>query len=274
MALLDLDKDLLPKDPMLLSFLAQLRKGGGLSIVTSIIDGDLLDSATPARIKEHRDILSLLMKQHGIVGFSQAIVSTHPLESKLSAIQAVGVGVLRPNSVLVSYPTQWRKQSRIENNSFVHLIRSVIANDKVFMILKADNKDHPYPSIRSMPLDSRKTIDVYWIMHDGGILTVLPFILQKSRVWKKCRQRIFCIAQENDNSFQMKRDLKHLLGKYRIEAEAHIVEMENHDISEFTYEKTLKMQQRNELLQEMQLGSQTDLMVTAPTVGDGRKRRP
>lgn len=77
------------------------------------------------------------------------------------ALYQVGIGILRPNSILLAYPTHWRKQSRAENNNFVHLIRSIIASDKVAMILKADQIEHPFPSLRATPFDAKSTIDVY-----------------------------------------------------------------------------------------------------------------
>ena len=39
----------------------------------------------------------------------------------------------------------------------------------------------------------------------------------------------------------------------RIEAEVEVVEMADSDISEYTYERTLIMEQRNEMLKEMKV---------------------
>jgi potassium/chloride transporter 4/5/6 len=38
------------------------------------------------------------------------------------------------------------------------------------------------------------TIDVWWIVHDGGMLILLSFLLQQNKVWKGCRIRIFTVA--------------------------------------------------------------------------------
>ena len=32
-------------------------------------------------------------------------------------------------------------------------------------------------------------------MHDGGLLMLLPFLLKQHRTWRKCRLRIFTVAQ-------------------------------------------------------------------------------
>ncbi|XP_024906274.1 solute carrier family 12 member 7, partial [Pteropus alecto] len=72
-------------------------------------------------------------------------------------------------------------------------------------------------------------------------------------VWRRCRMRIFTVAQVDDNSVQMKKDLQTFLYHLRISAEVEVVEMVENDISAFTYEKTLVMEQRSQMLKQMQL---------------------
>lgn len=69
------------------------------------------------------------------------------------------------------------------------------------------------------------TIDIWWIVHDGGILMLIPFLLKQHRTWKNCKLRIFTVAQTDDNSIQMKKDLKTFLYQLRIPAEVEVVEM-------------------------------------------------
>lgn len=45
------------------------------------------------------------------------------------------------------------------------------------------------------------------------------------QVWRKCKMRIFTVAQMDDNSIQMKKDLATFLYQLRIEAEVEVVEM-------------------------------------------------
>lgn len=46
-----------------------------------------------------------------------------------------------------------------------------------------------------------------------------------SQVWRKCKMRIFTVAQMDDNSIQMKKDLTTFLYHLRITAEVEVVEM-------------------------------------------------
>ncbi|CAL8368947.1 unnamed protein product [Boreogadus saida] len=82
---------------------------------------------------------------------------------------------------------------------------------------------------------------------------LLPFLLKQHKVWKQCRMRIFTVAQMNDNSIQMKKDLQMFLYQLRLDAQVEVVEMHESDISAFTYEKTLVMEQRSQMLKQMQL---------------------
>ena len=43
--------------------------------------------------------------------------------------------------------------------------------------------------------DDQGNIDIWWIVHDGGLLMLLPFLLKQHRTWRKCRLRIFTVAQ-------------------------------------------------------------------------------
>lgn len=87
--------------------------------------------------------------------------------------------------------------------------------------------------------------------------------------------RIFTVAQMDDNSIQMKKDLQMFLYHLRLDAVVEVVEMvsectvaiskrlptlkhvyrpqHDSDISAFTYEKTLVMEQRSQMLKQMQL---------------------
>ncbi|GFU77447.1 solute carrier family 12 member 6 [Trichonephila clavipes] len=54
---------------------------------------------------------------------------------------------------------------------------------------------------------------------------LLPFLLKQHKTWKNCKLRIFTVAQLEDNSIQMKKDLAKFLYHLRIEADVEVVEM-------------------------------------------------
>lgn len=54
---------------------------------------------------------------------------------------------------------------------------------------------------------------------------LLPFLLRQHRTWRHCKLRLFTVAQLEDNSIQIKKDLKTSLYNLRIEAEIEVIEM-------------------------------------------------
>ena len=133
---------------------------------------------------------------------------------------------------------------------------------------------------------------------------LLPFLLRQHRTWRHCKMRLFTVAQLEDNSIQMKKDLKTSLYNLRIDAEVEVVEMVrlffflfysrrllrfqiirsplnslidysfpieffffcvrmqmDSDISAYTYERTLVMEQRNQMLKEIRKGINSSIDV-------------
>jgi solute carrier family 12 (potassium/chloride transporter), member 4/6 len=69
------------------------------------------------------------------------------------------------------------------------------------------------------------TIDIWWIIHDGGLLFLIAFLLKRHKIWSHCRIRLFTVAQLEDNSVEMKKDLEQYMYQLRIEAEVNVIEM-------------------------------------------------
>ena len=55
------------------------------------------------------------------------------------------------------------------------------------------------------------TIDVWWIMHDGGLLLLLAHLLRQHHTWAGCRLRVHTVAGAEDNSILIKQNLEKLL---------------------------------------------------------------
>jgi hypothetical protein len=58
------------------------------------------------------------------------------------------------------------------------------------------------------------------------MLLLTSFLLQKDKAWSKCRLRLFCIAEGDDSSIQMERDMVAFLALLRITADVRVIEME------------------------------------------------
>ncbi|XP_063045086.1 solute carrier family 12 member 4 isoform X2 [Engraulis encrasicolus] len=249
LVLLKLDEDLHVKYPRLLTFASQLKAGKGLTIVGSVIQGNFLDSYGETQAAEQA--IKNMMEIERVKGFCQAVVAGKVREGITHLIQSCGLGGMKHNTVVMGWPYGWRQSEDPRAwKTFINTVRCITAAHLALMVPKNVSF---YPSNHERFTDGH--IDVWWIVHDGGMLMLLPFLLKQHKVWRKCKMRIFTVAQMDDNSIQMKKDLATFLYQLRIEAEVEVVEMHDSDISAYTYERTLMMEQRSQMLRQMRLSN-------------------
>jgi potassium/chloride transporter 4/5/6 len=142
------------------------------------------------------------------------------LSFHVCSVQTTGLGGMKPNTVILGWPYGWRQdEDKRSWQVFLQAVRTVSASRMALLVPKGINF---FPDTASK---IGGNIDVWWVVHDGGLLMLLPFLLKQHRTWKNCKMRIFTIAQMEDNSIQIKKDLKIFLYHLRIEAEVEVVEM-------------------------------------------------
>ncbi|KAK2901028.1 hypothetical protein Q8A67_009143 [Cirrhinus molitorella] len=247
LVLLKLDSDLGVKHPRLLSFTSQLKAGKGLTIVCSVLEGAYMAREADAKLSEKN--IKAAMAKEKTKGFYHVVVSSNQRDGFSHLIQSAGLGGMKHNSVLIAWPANWKQaESSLSWKNFIETVRETTAAHQALLVAK--NID-TFPANQDRLAEG--TIDVWWIVHDGGLLMLLPFLLRQHKVWRRCKMRIFTVAQMDDNSIQMKKDLQMFLYHLRLDAKVEVVEMHAGDISAFTYEKTLVMEQRSQMLKQMQL---------------------
>ncbi|XP_053555540.1 solute carrier family 12 member 4 isoform X2 [Bombina bombina] len=261
LVLLKLDEDLHVKYPRLLTFASQLKAGKGLTIIGTAIQGNFLESYGEVQAAEQT--IKNMMEIEKVKGFCQVVVANKVRDGICHLIQSCGLGGMKHNTVMLGWPYGWRQSEDPRSwKTFIETVRCTTAAHLALMVPKNVSF---YPSNHERYLEGN--IDVWWIVHDGGMLMLLPFLLKQHKVWRKCKMRIFTVAQMDDNSIQMKKDLATFLYHLRIEAEVEVVEMHNSDISAYTYERTLMMEQRSQMLRQMRL-TQTERDREAQLVKD------
>lgn len=241
-----LNDDFTPKYRKLFSLVSQLKAGKGLVVVVSLMQGDFTKLAGEAAAAKQS--LRKLMDDEKVKGFCDVMVASNVADGLSHVVQTIGLGGMKPNTVILGWPYGWRQSEDDRTwHVFLQTVRNVSAARMALLVPKG---------INFFPTSQDKisgNIDIWWIVHDGGLLMLLPFLLKQHRSWKNCKMRIFTVAQMEDNSIQIKKDLKMFLYHLRIEAEVEVVEMMDSDISAYTYERTLMMEQRNQMLRKLRL---------------------
>ncbi|KOC64788.1 Solute carrier family 12 member 6 [Habropoda laboriosa] len=229
-----LTDDLVPKYRKLFAFASQLKAGKGLTICVSCISGDYIQNT--GKTLAAKVNLRKTIGEERVKGFVDVLVAKDVVDGLSSLVQTTGLGGMKPNTVILGWPYRW-KQSQEESDNrtwrvFLQTVRAVAAARMALLVPKGINF---FPDSTEKVVGN---IDVWWIVHDGGLLMLL----------------------------QMKKDLKKFLYDLRIEAEVEIVEMMDSDISAYTYERTLMMEQRNQMLRELRLSKKQSLGVVQAIV--------
>jgi len=240
-----LDSKLRVKYKRLFSLANQLKAGKGLTVGVTVLEGTY--AKMYGEVQAAKLSLRQTINEEGVKGFPDVVASNNISDGICHLIQTAGLGGLKPNTIVLGWPNSWRKKEEDSWRVFVDTIRNAAAAKMALLVPKGVQR---YPDSGDKV---KGNIDIWWIVHDGGLLMLLPFLLKQHRTWKNCKLRIFSVAQPEDNSIQMKKDLKTFLYHLRIEADVEVVEMHDSDISDYTYERTLLMEQRNEMLKEMRV---------------------
>jgi len=152
----------------LLALASQLKAGKGLAVASSVIEGDVATSAAEAQAAK----LSLrkAMDEEKVKGFADVLVAKDVSQGICDLIQTTGLGGLKPNSVIFGWPHGWRQNTDDDKSwrIFIDAIYATAANKMALIVPKG---------ISFFPESTEKIsgfIDVWWIVHDGGLLMLLP----------------------------------------------------------------------------------------------------
>jgi len=186
-------------------------EGGSLSLASSSDIGGIDHLDTIKLIRRCKALLMIHMKKEGMDGFAEVSSTDGKLyEAVWSAVIHTGLGPVSPNSILLSlpsfldlnrgYPLPNDSEKGANNNSgvkrssvvlekdrakaenYLRTINGILNLGKAVIIFKG-SPSYPKNNINEMKLTKRGTIDIWWIVHDGGLLLLLPFLLSKHAAW-------------------------------------------------------------------------------------------
>jgi len=124
--------------------------------------------------------------RYGIQGFGQVIVARDVEDGLCHQVQSSGLGALKHNTVLMGWPEGYSDKEREDTDGavarsaqlFVSTLRNATANQLAVIVPR---NIHLFPTFEDTLAG---TIDVWWIVHDGGMLLLLSFLMKQVRVWR------------------------------------------------------------------------------------------
>lgn len=189
-----------------------------MSIFVSILDGDYHECAEDAKTACKQ--LSTYIDYKNCEGVAEIVVAPNMSEGFRGIIQTMGLGNLKPNIVVMRYPEIWRRENLIEiPATFVGIINDCIVANKAVVIVKGlDEWPNEYQR-------QYGTIDLYWIVRDGGLMLLLSQLLLTKESFENCKIQVFCIAEEDADAEGLKADVKKFLYDLRMQAEVFVITM-------------------------------------------------
>lgn len=194
------------------------KKGRGMSIFVSILDGDYHECAEDA--KNACKQLSTYIDYKNCEGVAEIVVAPNMSVGFRGIIQTMGLGNLKPNIVVMRYPEIWRRENLTEiPSTFVGIINDCIVANKAVVIIKGlDEWPNEYQR-------QYGTIDLYWIVRDGGLMLLLSQLLLTKASFENCKIQVYCIAEEDGDAEGLKADVKKFLYDLRMQAEVFVITM-------------------------------------------------
>ncbi|CAJ1975644.1 unnamed protein product [Sphenostylis stenocarpa] len=192
------------------------KKGRGMSIFVSILDGDYHECAEDA--KSACKQLNTYINYKNCEGVAEIVVAPNMSEGFRAIVQTMGLGNLKPNIVVMRYPEIWRRENLTEiPATFVGIISDCIVANKAVVIVKGlDEWPNEYQR-------QYGTIDLYWIVRDGGLMLLLSQLLLTKASFENCKIQVFCIAEDEGDAEGLKADVKKFLYDLRMQAEVFVI---------------------------------------------------
>lgn len=147
---------------------------------------------------------------------------------------------------MIGWPEGWRE--RHSEKLFLDTIRTISAKQLALLVPK---NLALFPPAELAPPE--RTIDVWWIVVDGGLELLISWLLKADKAWRRSKLRIFTVAESDDDSISLGSQLTAYTRLLRIDAEVAVIEMMDSDISAYTYQRTVAMEERQRLLRSLNL---------------------
>jgi hypothetical protein len=136
--------------------------------------------------------------------------------------------------MMVSWLHTWREDN-LSTMRYVRKLKTAIAR-KVAMIVYKGLPDH---ELSKVPYQSR-FIDIWWVIHDGGLLLLMPYLLTLHKVWRHCTLRLFAVTMTNESPESVAELTAEFLNSVRIDATVVVIKL-NVDLKDDVHAKMAQM---------------------------------
>ncbi|KAJ3329328.1 hypothetical protein HDU76_008124 [Blyttiomyces sp. JEL0837] len=220
-----------------LSFISQLQEGGGLLCILSNViipeeivgyqpfeerdisgslpvSGDLLEKIAEERKRLIRNEMASVIENHINPLSSVRLIYTTLYSSSISAgqsalMQTAGLGHLSPNLIMLV-----NVDEKIQAVRDIYKVWEFGNLSRIGVIVQKGLDTFP-----SNDQVMTGNIDIWWVVHDGYLMILLSYILQRSQVWRNCSIRLFAITDDANTLKEMAGHIGDFLLRKRIKVQ-------------------------------------------------------
>lgn len=201
-----------------------LTAGHGVLTMAHVVSGDVEDLAE--RRQRFEASLRQFITREQLQAFPAVVVSRYLSDGIESLVQCHGIGGLKPNTILLGWPTEAAKAESFGANIRIvsRLGKSVVAA----RFLNQREPDENTPALKDSDTDPwaipNGTIDVWWRgMKNGSLMLLLAHLLKQNPAWRRHEIRVLRVVSSEEAEVDVRHHIAEMCAAARIAASPVVV---------------------------------------------------
>ncbi len=192
-----------------------LTERSGILSLAHVIRGDVEDRSE--RRSNQERLLNEFIQEEKLQAFPAVVIDKDLLAGVEALVQCHGLGVIRPNTVLVGWPTE---EENFE--SFVTLMRRVAELERSLIAIRfTEPSEDPWEAPEG-------TLDIWWRgQQNGEMMLLLAHLLTQVPKWWRRPIRLLRIVENEEGREETTRHLEELCQSARIQATPMVIVASN-----------------------------------------------
>jgi len=188
---------------------ASFNQNHGVLTVCDVLVGRPDDEVAAAA--ERENAVNGFLRREGILAFGEVTITERFVPGVLDAVQANGIGPLRPNTIVFGWPPRVERLAET-----LAVLRTLGRLGKASMILRPVPPGGP---------ERCERIDVWWRgrQNNGDLMLLLAHLLRLSPRWRRSRITVRSIVTSQAGRSDMDRSLAALIESVRIKADRDVI---------------------------------------------------
>ena len=200
--------------------------GRGILMIGQVIQGELKEHLERHNSQER--ILHEFIRDEGLQAFPAVVVAPDLTAGIESLVMCVGLGELRPNTILLGWPRESERAADFVSNlgTIDFMGRSILISR--FAKSKSETDEDDSKSAERLWLPPQGTIDVWWRgKQNGELMLLLAHLLTLNEGWKGRTIRLLRVIDNEAGRDEVESHLVKLAEKARIKAKCEVVVSED-----------------------------------------------